>query len=148
MSTHIRTKRLLRELRELKRSPSAHILLGDTDSIDKWTVCLRGVEGTLYEDEKFTLTFDFPAEYPLEAPIVVFSGKTPIHPHVYSNGHICLSILYKHWCPVLTVDAICQSLLSMLSSCEKKKRPHQDSVYVKQASESPKDTLWLFDALF
>ncbi|KAJ2781508.1 hypothetical protein H4R18_002834 [Coemansia javaensis] len=124
MAAALRTKRLLRELRQLKKTPSAHIALDATDSIDRWTVRLRGVKGTLYADEEFTLAFDFPATYPHEAPTVVFVGAVPVHPHIYSNGHICLSILYKYWCPVLTVDAICQSVLSMLSSCEKKSEPH------------------------
>ncbi|KAJ2736171.1 hypothetical protein IW152_000940 [Coemansia sp. BCRC 34962] len=127
MSSPMRTKRLLRELRQLKQSQSRYVSLDTTDNIDKWIVRLCGVEDTLYANEEFTLLFEFPADYPLEAPVVTFTGKTPVHPHVYSNGHICLSILYKHWCPVLTVDAICQSVLSMLSSCEKKaslRAPH------------------------
>ncbi|KAJ2822438.1 hypothetical protein IWW50_004212, partial [Coemansia erecta] len=118
--TQLRTKRLLRELRLLKTTPSPNITLDNNDSIDKWTVRLRGAKDTLYEDEEYTLLFDFPAEYPLEPPVVVFTGKMPLHPHVYSNGHICLSILYNYWSPALTVDTICQSLLSMLSGCKKK----------------------------
>ena len=31
---------------------------------------------------------------PIEAPEVIFLGKTPDHEHVYSNGFICMSILY------------------------------------------------------
>ncbi|KAJ1672173.1 hypothetical protein GGF38_000239 [Coemansia sp. RSA 25] len=120
MSSPMRTKRLLRELRQLKLSQSRYVFLDATDNIDKWVIKLHGVEGTLYANEEFTLLFEFPADYPIEAPVVTFTGKAPVHPHVYSNGHICLSILYKHWCPVLTVDAICQSILSMLSGCEKK----------------------------
>ncbi|KAJ2492941.1 hypothetical protein IWW37_000945 [Coemansia sp. RSA 2050] len=134
MSSPMRTKRLLRELRQLKQSQSRYVSLDTTDNIDKWIVRLCGVEDTLYANEEFTLLFEFPADYPLEAPVVTFTGKTPVHPHVYSNGHICLSILYKHWCPVLTVDAICQS-----------ERPERDHFYVKQAKASPKDTVWIFD---
>ncbi|KAJ1842128.1 hypothetical protein LPJ73_005897 [Coemansia sp. RSA 2703] len=119
MSSTLRTKRLLRELRQIKKS-SGYITLDSFDNIDKWVVRLRGVKGTVYEDEEYSLLFEFPKDYPLEAPIVTFVGDSPVHPHVYSNGHICLSILYMHWCPVLTVDAICQSILSMLSSCTKK----------------------------
>ncbi|KAJ2573946.1 hypothetical protein GGH95_003987 [Coemansia sp. RSA 1836] len=127
MSSPMRTKRLLRELRQLKLSQSRYVFLDATDNIDKWVIKLHGVEGTLYANEEFTLLFEFPADYPIEAPVVTFTGKAPVHPHVYSNGHICLSILYKHWCPVLT------------------ERPERDEAYVKQAKASPKDTAWIFD---
>ncbi|KAJ1642891.1 hypothetical protein LPJ64_005301 [Coemansia asiatica] len=145
MASTLRTKRLLRELLLIKKSTCKNVTLESADTIDKWIVKLRGVEGTMYADEEYSLLFEFPAEYPLESPIVTFTGTTPIHPHIYSNGHICLSILYMHWCPVLTVDAICQSILSMLSGCEKKVRPERDDVYVKTAKPSPKDTIWIFD---
>ena len=30
---------------------------------------------------------------------VMFVGDIPVHPHVYSNGHICLSVLTDvYWC--------------------------------------------------
>ena len=40
------------------------------------------------------LRFVFNDNYPIEAPEVVFVGKTPDHEHVYSNGFICMSVLY------------------------------------------------------
>ena len=40
------------------------------------------------------LRFLFNDNYPIEAPEVVFIGKVPDHWHVYSNGFICMSVLY------------------------------------------------------
>ncbi|KAM7369962.1 hypothetical protein PAMP_011249 [Pampus punctatissimus] len=54
-------------------------------------------------------------------PIVMFTGENiPVHPHVYSNGHICLSILTEDWSPALSVQSVCLSIISMLSSCKEK----------------------------
>lgn len=96
-----------------------------------WRIKLVGAPGTLYEGEEYILRFRFGDDYPMEAPEVkivkliidkqvVFMEKSPVNEHVYSNGHICLSILYDQWSPALTVSAICLSIQSMLSSSKVK----------------------------
>lgn len=74
----------------------------DADSISQnltqWKINMDGVEGTLYEGESFQLLFKFNNKYPFDSPEVTFVGPNiPVHPHVYSNGHICLSILTEDW---------------------------------------------------
>ncbi|ORX98990.1 UBC-like protein [Basidiobolus meristosporus CBS 931.73] len=138
------SRRLLKELKELTLTPPSGIKVVEADDLDRWTLKLEGASGTLYEGETFELEFRFTPNYPMESPAVVFIGNVPIHPHVYSNGHICLNILYTHWTPAQTVSTVCLSLLSMLSSCKRKERPPDNDGYVGRASQNPKKTKWAF----
>ncbi|XP_055329941.1 ubiquitin-conjugating enzyme E2 W-like [Paramacrobiotus metropolitanus] len=106
---------------------------------------IKGAEGTIYHGEEFELRFRINERYPFESPEVVFQGSNiPLHPHVYSNGHICLSILGDEWSPALTIQSVCLSIVSMLSSCKEKKRPPDDQFYVRTASLNPKNTRWRY----
>ena len=55
-----------------------------------------------------------------QAVQVIFLPPSPVHPHIYSNGHVCLDILYDGrnggWSPALTINKLCLSLRSMLAS--------------------------------
>lgn len=71
------------------------------------SVSIEGAEGSIYEGETFQLQFLFNDKYPFDSPTVQFVGKNiPEHSHVYSNGHICLSILTDDWTPVSFIKKI------------------------------------------
>jgi len=142
------SKRLLKELTELKNNPVEGIEF-DPDKIStnltKWQITLNGAPGTVYTGEKFELQFTFNNRYPFDSPQVIFVGShIPIHPHVYTNGHICLSILTEDWTPAMSVSSVCLSIVSMLSSCQKKELPPDNNQYVRTASSNPKKTKWWF----
>ncbi|XP_067678368.1 ubiquitin-conjugating enzyme E2 W-like [Haliotis asinina] len=141
-------KRLQKELQALLKDPPVGVNV-DTDSIQKnlseWIVYINGAPESLYEGENFQLHFKFGSRYPFDSPQVTFIGSNiPVHPHVYSNGHICLSILTEDWSPALSVQAVCLSVVSMLSSCKEKKRPPDNAIYVKTCSKNPKKTRWWY----
>lgn len=129
-----------------KPPPGMHL---DTDSVSSnlatWIIHVDGAPGTLYDGEKFQLEFKFGSRYPFESPEVIFGGSNiPVHPHVYSNGHICLSILTDDWSPALSVESVCLSIVSMLSSCQEKKLPPDNNWYVKTCNKNPKKTRWWY----
>lgn len=64
----------------------------------------------------------------------------PIHPHIYSNGFICLDLLSSAgWSPVQTVESVCMSLQSMLTANTKNERPPDDTEFVKGNKRRPRD---------
>ena len=96
--------------------------------------------------------FPFPpqtAANPLKAPEVVFqkdeTHPIPWHPHIYSNGIICLDLLDRSgWSPVHNVESVCVSLQSMLTSNTKKERPQGDDNFVRYNTQRPRDISFVF----
>ena len=115
----------------------------------------------IYQDQTFRLRFRFSGNYPIEAPEVMFIAVPPVsangsssnsngggnserpipmHPHVYSNGIICLDLLDRQgWSPVQNVESVCMSLQSMLTGNDKNERPEGDSMFVMTNRKRPKD---------
>ncbi|XP_065183674.1 ubiquitin-conjugating enzyme E2 W-like [Sycon ciliatum] len=150
MSKNVLQRRLRKELASMHTDSPPGIRLHPTTvssgALTHWEVEVDGAEGTLYEGEHYLLDLKFNARYPFESPSVMFVGSSiPVHPHIYSNGHICLNILTDDWSPALTALSICISILSMLSSCTEKKKPADDSTYMLFAPKDPKKTQWVYE---
>uniref|UniRef100_A0A0G4HEH9 UBC core domain-containing protein n=1 Tax=Chromera velia CCMP2878 TaxID=1169474 RepID=A0A0G4HEH9_9ALVE len=138
-------RRLAKELQIFPKDNPPEVQLSEHKTDDAIFVTIKCPQDTVFAGETYVLRFRFSDAYPMDSPEVVFVDKSPEHPHCYSNGHICLSVLGSMWTPAMTVHSTALSILSMLSSCKKKARPDGDMMYSARTSGSPKDTKWLYE---
>lgn len=141
----------------------AGISLVTADDLETWYLDIKVLDDNpLYLNQTFRLMFRFGPQYPIgklcaplsrngdmlmmepEPPEVTFVQKPdrpiPIHPHIYSNGIICLDLLGQQgWSPVQNVESICMSLQSMLTGNTKNERPPGDEEFVRSNRLRPKD---------
>ncbi|EPR61625.1 ubiquitin-conjugating enzyme subfamily protein [Toxoplasma gondii TgCatPRC2] len=92
-----------------------------------WRVCFEGPPDTLYEGGIFTAALKFPPDFPNHPPEMKFL-QDMWHPNIYPDGRVCISILHppgddvfneqekaeERWRPILGVEAILLSVISML----------------------------------
>lgn len=148
----VAARRIQSELNEWMRNPPEGCCLESAEPMTVWIVLMQGPEGVsrIYSDEVFRLRIEFGEQYPLDPPDITFVPPSPVHPHIYSNGHICLDILYSGrnggWSPALTMSKVAMSLRSMLASNTDKKRPPGDAEYcARVGNRSPKLSNWQFE---
>ncbi|CAM9194644.1 unnamed protein product [Chrysoparadoxa australica] len=124
------TELLRRQLHELNRNPPEGVSVGlvDDDNILMWELLIVGPPDTLYEGGFFKATLEFPRDFPNNPPTMTFQTEM-WHPNVYEDGRVCISILHppgedrynaqetaeERWRPILGVEAIIISVISMLS---------------------------------
>ncbi len=115
---------------ELSKNSECGFSVGLVDDNDffKWTVLFTGPEDTIYEGGFFKAILNFPNDFPQSPPEMKFITEM-WHPNIYNDGKVCISILHnpgvdefnpqekaeERWRPVLGVEQILVSVISMLS---------------------------------
>ncbi|KAL7927744.1 ubiquitin-conjugating enzyme/RWD-like protein [Trichoderma austrokoningii] len=151
MATGMRMKRVFKERQKIEKSglPPGIELVKD-DSSEEWFFDIRVLDDNpLYKDDVYQLKIAFLESYPIEPPEVTFVMKPtrpiPMHPHIYSNGIICLDLLGSQgWSPVQSAESICMSIQSMLTSNDKNERPPGDADFVRVNRQRPRDIEFLY----
>ncbi|CAM1505640.1 Fc.00g112770.m01.CDS01 [Cosmosporella sp. VM-42] len=130
--------------------PGIDLIQREDSVAGDWLLDIRVLDqNPLYKGDIYRLKFKFPKMYPIEPPEVTFEKTTdrpiPIHPHIYSNGIICLDLLGQQgWSPVQSVQSVCMSIQSMLTSNNKNERPPGDEEFVRQNRQRPRDIDFLY----
>ena len=125
MSKNNRAIRILNNhLNAYNKDPIDGIIIESTDNALKLTFTLIGPKNTPWEDYPMFGTIEINDSYPFTPPNIKFSSKT-LHPNIYKDGKICLSILNNQqdefgyfqknelWSPALDIRCIFLSIMSM-----------------------------------
>lgn len=136
-------KRILKEIKAMQTSDEMEIINIELPSI---FIKYNAPKDTIYEGESFKIKITIPKRYPIDAPEIIFIDNIPINEHVYSNGHICVSILYDNWTPAYTLHGAVMNIISMIAGAKSKKKPVNDKMYCYMSkNKSPKEFKWVYD---
>lgn len=90
-------KRLIKDIKAITKSPPNGIFyVHDDTNMLAGKAMIIGPSDTPYEGGYYFFKFEFPDNYPHAPPKVIYctnDGKTRMHPNLYKNGKVCLSLL-------------------------------------------------------
>ncbi|MHB1953342.1 MAG: ubiquitin-conjugating enzyme E2 [Sulfobacillus sp.] len=136
-------RRILKDIRELVKSPledDGIYFVHDESSIRHGHALLIGPSDTPYDSGFYLFSFEFPDSYPFQPPVFSMvtndvDGIVRLHPNLYPNGTVCLSIINTYpgpsWSCTQTLSSILLSIQSLFDS-----RPLTHEPCYEKAEES------------
>ena len=108
-------RRIQKELIDVQKNPIPGITAApNEEDIHNWSASIVGPEASPYEGGIFELDIFFPQSFPFKPPRVKFKTKI-YHCNISKSGSICLDLLKGEWSPVLTVNKLLLSILTLLT---------------------------------
>lgn len=145
--SHRFARRLLKEHKSFEQANLPGVALLAGSDITKYLISMT-VDNLIYAGQEFLLLIQIGNDYPVEPPLVKFVSRdqyiVPMHPHIYSNGHICLNVLGKDWTPACGVESVVLSIQSMLGTNDLVQRPPDDEKYIRVAPKDPKNGSFIY----
>lgn len=130
-------KRLVKDIKELKNDPLKGIFYRHSETnMLKGSALIIGPEDTPYHGGYYLFSFNFPTDYPHSPPKLEFltgDGLTRLHPNLYKNGKVCLSILNTwdgdSWTGCQTISTILLTIQSIFTNNPLINEPNITHIY-------------------
>ncbi|KAL7922420.1 ubiquitin-conjugating enzyme/RWD-like protein [Trichoderma austrokoningii] len=147
-------KRLMQELRALQKEKWVDITTDETNLL-RWKIGLWVVNpDSVWHGAFLQAEMKFPADYPYQPPVFRFLTPNIIHPNVYLDGNLCISILHKpgedeqsgelaseRWNVLHGVESVLRSVLLLMDD------PEINSAANVDASVMYRDNRVIYDRL-
>ena len=116
-------QRLLTDVKDLIKNPlsseNIYYIHDDMDMLKGYALII-GPDDCIYKGGAYFFEFNFPSDYPLKPPTVVYytnDGVTRFNPNLYRNGKVCISILNtwkgEQWTSCQTIRSILMTLVTL-----------------------------------
>jgi ubiquitin-protein ligase len=122
-------KRLRNEYKEWSESPCENYsICPDENNFLNWNIMLILPDDTIFEGLVLKCSMEFSTSYPNKPPSFKFEDNNFIHPNIYLDGKMCISILHEgvdefgyenqseRWNPSHSVNSILMSIIVVLSN--------------------------------
>lgn len=115
--------RIMKEISVVRKSPEMFLDIDEKD-MTTFKVLFFGPSDSVYHHGIFVFEMKLPDNYPFKVPTVKFlTGgmiNARIHPNLYENGKVCLSILNtwggNEWSPLLTIEKVFITIRALLDN--------------------------------
>lgn len=117
-------KRLIKDIKQIKNEPidGIHYIHDETNMLQGYGLII-GPPDTPYEGGYYLFLFEFPSNYPFSPPKLKYftnDGNTRMHPNLYKNGKVCLSILNtwsgESWTGCQTISSVLLTIRSIMTT--------------------------------